>query len=271
MVAEVVYVYPTERQFVVDFSRFQERSRLVTLLDDPQQQYLKITDTKLGQPFLVSVAQILNQHALIHDQSGEDLHDHASSSFYWTLKLVDADRQIAWPTSSRYPIAHLSAGPLGKRPRFSGFGEPAAQIAKALIENGLTAHTQPFPQDVLREARDIVAAAEQDLPNQVARRTDLRNFRIFSVDPAGAGHQDDAVHVRYVSDRVVELGVHIADVAHYVKPGSKVDLEARRRFVGDGVVGMQLSRTTVTTVNGVCVHKYGPGVFSCNSVVSVSS
>ena len=64
---------------------------------------------------------------------------------------------------------------------------------------------------------------------EVAKRRDLRGHRIFSIDPTTAKDLDDALHVTRLPDGRVELGVHIADVSYYVKPGNALDLEASLR------------------------------------------
>ena len=64
---------------------------------------------------------------------------------------------------------------------------------------------------------------------EVANRRDLRGYRIFSIDPATAKDLDDALHVTQLPDGRIELGVHIADVSYYVKPGNALDLEASMR------------------------------------------
>ena len=68
-------------------------------------------------------------------------------------------------------------------------------------------------------------------PAQVAERRDLRGTHlVFSIDPKGCEDVDDAMSVRSLADgEVLELGVHIADVTHFVKEGSLTDLEARSR------------------------------------------
>ncbi len=58
---------------------------------------------------------------------------------------------------------------------------------------------------------------------QVAKRRDFRNECVFTIDPATARDLDDALHVKRLDHNVYEVGVHIADVAFFVKPGGKID------------------------------------------------
>ena len=60
-------------------------------------------------------------------------------------------------------------------------------------------------------------------------REDLRHLPICSVDPPGCQDIDDALHARLLGPDQVECGIHIADVTHFVKPNSELDLEAQQR------------------------------------------
>ena len=83
-----------------------------------------------------------------------------------------------------------------------------------------------FPAEVKREARAMarpIAAAEYE------RRLDLRQLATFTIDPDDARDYDDALSCEDRPDGTIVVGVHIADVSHYVQPGSCLDKEARRR------------------------------------------
>ena len=62
-----------------------------------------------------------------------------------------------------------------------------------------------------------------------AERTDLRGYDIASVDPPGCTDIDDALHCKKLEDGNYEVGVHIADVSHFIKPGTALDEEAASR------------------------------------------
>src|SRR5574344_1887400 len=83
-----------------------------------------------------------------------------------------------------------------------------------------------FPEQVEKEAEQIPLELPQD---EVAKRRDFRSVTAFTIDPADAKDFDDALSFRRLSNGNVEVGVHIADVSYYVKPGSPVDKEARER------------------------------------------
>ena len=63
----------------------------------------------------------------------------------------------------------------------------------------------------------------------VKRRTDLRHIAVASVDPPGCTDIDDALHCRELGNGNWEVGVHIADVSHFIRPGTAIDKEAAKR------------------------------------------
>ena len=83
-----------------------------------------------------------------------------------------------------------------------------------------------FPKSVLEAARTI---PEKIPPGEITRRLDLRNLPCFTIDPEDAKDFDDAVSIEPLEEGQYRLGVHIADVSHYVKENTTLDDEARKR------------------------------------------
>jgi len=109
-----------------------------------------------------------------------------------------------------------------------------------------------FPRDVLEQAEGIPESVDAQ---QITGRQDLRNQFIVTIDPDDARDFDDAINVEKLPNGGWQLGVHIADVAAYVEPGSALDREARRRgnsvYLPDRVIPMLPERLS----NGVCSLK----------------
>lgn len=96
-------------------------------------------------------------------------------------------------------------------------------MKEILLENGFTI---VFPENVLEESRSLpetIPAADLE------GRKDFREVLTFTIDPADAKDFDDAISLRKLKDDLYEIGVHIADVSHYVKPGTALDEEAYDR------------------------------------------
>lgn len=92
-----------------------------------------------------------------------------------------------------------------------------------LIENGFDI---VFPEDVIREAETLpTELSEEDLEN----REDFRGITTFTIDPETAKDFDDALSIRRLDNGDIEVGVHIADVTHFVEEGSAIDKEAYLR------------------------------------------
>ena len=106
-----------------------------------------------------------------------------------------------------------------------------------------------FPPDVLKEMEGL---PDEPRPEDIRGRLDLRGETIFTIDGADAKDFDDAISMRVMGEGFVELGVHIADVGHYVVPGTALDDEALARgtsvYLPDQVVPMLPEELS----NGLC-------------------
>ena len=107
-----------------------------------------------------------------------------------------------------------------------------------------------FPPEVLAEAHAYDNAVID--PAEAAHRMDLRSIPIFTIDSAETKDIDDAISLQKLEDGGYELGVHIADVSHYVRPGSALDNEAFERatsiYYADKVIPMLPTQLS----NGIC-------------------
>ncbi len=105
-----------------------------------------------------------------------------------------------------------------------------------------------FPKEVEEEAKKIKKPAKKDL----AGRKDFRDITTFTIDPADAKDFDDALSYRELSNGHVEVGVHIADVSYYVKPGSAIDREAYERGTSVYLVDRTIPMLPEKLCNEVC-------------------
>lgn len=134
-----------------------------------------------------------------------------------------------WPKSSKNPYGEV-VEVLGKP------GSNDTEMISILCNNGID---YKFPQEVLEEAELIGMALD---PTEVAKRRDFRDITTFTIDPADAKDFDDALSFKKLENGNIEIGVHIADVSYYVRPGSAMDKEALKRsnsvYLVDRVVPM---------------------------------
>ena len=129
-----------------------------------------------------------------------------------------------------------------------GSSDRASECAKAILYGRNV--RQEFPPEVLAEAHAYDDATID--PTEAARRMDLRSIPIFTIDSAETKDIDDAISLQKLEDGGYELGVHIADVSHYVRPGSALDEEAFERatsiYYADKVIPMLPTQLS----NGIC-------------------
>jgi len=109
-----------------------------------------------------------------------------------------------------------------------------------------------FPSDVLRETKGIPVAIN---PDEYRHRLDLRALTCFTIDPEDAKDFDDAISLTAGSDGTCELGVHIADVSHYVKENSALDREACRRGTSVYLVNEVIPMLPEKLSNDLCSLK----------------
>ena len=150
-------------------------------------------------------------------------------------------------------IVKITQWPIGRR---NAEGEIIEVIGndedtKTHIDAVLIRHKvrQYFTAEVIAQAKGI----EVEIPQkEIDRRKDLRHLTIITIDGEDAKDLDDAVYVEKLDDNQYKLGVHIADVTHYVKENSKIDKEALKRatsiYLADRVIPMLPKELS----NGVC-------------------
>jgi ribonuclease R len=105
-------------------------------------------------------------------------------------------------------------------------GEPGTsniEMQAILINNGFNI---AFPEQVIIESEALPDRISRE---EIAKRRDLREVTTFTIDPLTAKDFDDALSIQHLENGRVEIGIHIADVSHYVRPNSALDQEAQRR------------------------------------------
>ena len=124
--------------------------------------------------------------------------------------------------------------------------EPQAELLGVLEKYGLD---PKFPADVDREA---AALPDRVLPREHANRLDYRNQAVVTIDPDDAKDFDDALSLESLPGGEVRVGVHVADVSTYVRPGTALDREAQRRGNSTYLVGLVIPMLPHKLSNGLC-------------------
>ncbi len=125
-------------------------------------------------------------------------------------------------------------------------GDNTTEMHAILAEFGLP---YKYPAEV--EAAAAVMDAGITV-QEVAKRTDMRNVTTFTVDPRDAKDFDDALSLRKLENGLWEVGVHIADVTHYVRPGTIIETEAEQRATSVYLVDRTIPMLPEHLSNGIC-------------------
>lgn len=162
-----------------------------------------------------------------------------------TAKGTKAGDQVVveiteYPTGSS-PARGVIVKILGRR------GEPGVDTLSIMTQYQFP---ESFGAPVLRAARRAVQA--YDSARELSTREDLRKLTVVTIDPDDARDFDDAISVTKHDDGTTELGVHIADVAHFVREGSPLDREARERGNSVYLPGTVIPMLPEVLSNGVC-------------------
>ena len=148
-------------------------------------------------------------------------------------------RVVDWSNEHKNPIGEIIEI-LGKP------GDHNTEMHAIIAEYGFA---NKFPETVEKEAdkiRDVITNEE------IAKRKDFRKITTFTIDPEDAKDFDDALSIEEVGDGIYEIGVHIADVSHYVTKDSVLDAEAFERATSVYLVDRTIPMLPEKLSNGVC-------------------
>lgn len=146
---------------------------------------------------------------------------------------------LAWEPNLKNPVGEV-VDVLGEK------GDNTTEMHAILAEYGLP---YKYPKNV-EEAADLIDAGIT--PEEISRRIDMRNVTTLTIDPRDAKDFDDALSLRKLENGNWEVGVHIADVTHYVRPDSVIELEAKERATSVYLVDRTIPMLPEHLSNGIC-------------------
>jgi ribonuclease R len=131
----------------------------------------------------------------------------------------------------------------------------------------------PFPEEVLREAEQIAASGQTSIEKETEKgeRRDFRNITTFTIDPVRARDFDDALSLRELDNNQFEVGVHIADVSFYVRPGTKLDDEAQKRATSIYLIDRVIPMLPHALSDDLCSLKQGVDRLAFSAVFTMDS
>ena len=146
---------------------------------------------------------------------------------------------VEWPDKAKNPIGQV-IDILGRA------GDNTTEMHAILAEFGLP---YVYPAAVEKAAYKIPAEIPAE---EIAKREDFRGVTTFTIDPKDAKDFDDALSIRKLKEGLWEVGVHIADVTHYVKEGSIIDKEAEKRATSVYLVDRTIPMLPERLCNFIC-------------------
>jgi len=202
---------------------------VVEIIQRSQTRFVGTLDVQRHFAFLVMDSKILANDIFIPTENlkGGQSGDKA---------LVEV---VEWPKKAKNPIGKV-IDILGKT------GTNNAEMHAILAEFGLP---YKYPEHVEKEADKIPDVITKE---EIARREDFRKITTFTIDPKDAKDFDDALSLRKLENGLWEVGVHIADVTHYVRPGDIIDEEAENRATSVYLVDRTIPMLPERLSNGLC-------------------
>ena len=203
--------------------------QIVEIIERSRKQLVGIIHIEKGLAFFIPDSPHYRRDILIPGK----LLRKAKNGYKVVVKIID------WTPGSKNPIGEV-VNVLGKP------GSNEVEMQSILAENDFPLK---FPAEVEAEAQKIpttITAAE------IRKRKDFRNVTTFTIDPADAKDFDDALSYERLPNGLHRVGVHIADVSHYVRPGTLIDQEAYERGTSVYLVDRTIPMLPEALSNNLC-------------------
>lgn len=203
--------------------------QIVEIVERSQKQLVGIIKIDKGIAFFIPDSANYRRDVLIPGR----LLKKAKNGYKVVVKIVD------WTPGSKNPIGEVTEV-LGKP------GDNNVEMKSILAEND-------FPLSFSKEVEDEAAAIDTQIPaSEIKKRKDYRHITTFTIDPEDAKDFDDALSYELLDNGLHRVGVHIADVSYYVKPGSKIDKEAYERGTSVYLVDRTIPMLPEALCNNLC-------------------
>ena len=216
-------------QLLAKRKRADTEGTVVEILEHTQSRFVGVLEVQKHFAFLVMDNKYLSNDIFIpkEDLSG------ASNGDKVVVEIVE------WPEKANNPVGKV-IDILGKP------GQNDTEMHAILAQYDLP---YKYPEKVEKFAEQISDKIEE---KEIEKREDFRDVFTITIDPKDAKDFDDALSIRTISPSLWEVGVHIADVTHYVKPGDLVDKEAENRATSIYLVDRTIPMLPERLSNGLC-------------------
>lgn len=207
----------------------EPEGEVVEILQRSQDTFVGILEVSDNFAFLNVQSKVLNSDILIPKNKLKD----GKTGQKALVKIIE------WKHTMKSPVGEVID-------IFGDKGDNDAEMHAILAEYGLP---YKYPENVEAEAAKIDSGIT---PQEISKRLDMRDVTTFTIDPADAKDFDDALSIRKLENGLWEVGVHIADVTHYVRPGTIIDKEGRERATSVYLVDRTVPMLPEHLSNGIC-------------------
>lgn len=215
------------------FAPHGRRSRLegevVEIIEEGRREFVGIIERNSKYAFVIVDKRYIPYDIFVANDDAMD----AKNGQKVVVQIVE------WPKKAKNPI--------GKVVKVLGdVGNNETEMHAILEEFDLPYHFTKELEDEANALPDEIPAAE------IKSRRDFRDVTTFTIDPADAKDFDDALSIEFLEDETYRIGVHIADVTYYVRPGSKLEEEAQKRATSVYLVDRVVPMLPEKLSNNVC-------------------
>ncbi|OQO12002.1 hypothetical protein B0A48_02641 [Cryoendolithus antarcticus] len=166
-----------------------------------------------------------------------------------------------WPITSLHPFGTLVE-------QLGDAGELKVETDALLRDNNFG--PDDFSDAVIKNIGHDDWSVAKEGEASLAERRDFRHEKTFTIDPSGSKELDDAIHIKKLGDGLLEIGIHVADVAHFVKANSLVDREAKKRGTGVYLMNRSVNMLPAKLSNDICCLQPGEDRFTISVVFQVN-
>ena len=212
-----------------DINGKKREGEVIEILERANTKIIGVYEDNRNFGFVVPEDTRLNQDIFISKKD-------KNGAMHGDVVIVEVTR---WPDKRRSPEGIVKEV-LGKK------GEKGLDILTIIKKHGLP---EEFPPKVLAYAEGISEEIEE---KEIKRRKDIRNLRMVTIDGEDAKDLDDAVSIEKLDNGKYKLGVHIADVTHYVREKNPLDKEALKRGTSVYLIDRVIPMLPKKLSNGIC-------------------
>jgi ribonuclease R len=235
------------------------QAEIVSILERRKEQFVGTADEQKGKDFFFVIPDDKRMYKDIYVQNSKMLG--ANNRDKVLVRIID------WGDGAKAPIGEVIRV-IGKK------GDHNTEMLSIVLESGFDTE---FPEEVEQVATQVKKDYEDNelletLANpEKAGRRDYRDITTFTIDPADAKDFDDALSVKKNSDGTFEIGIHIADVSHFVVEGTTLDKEALKRGTSIYLVDRTIPMLPEILSNELCSLNPNEPKFAFSAIFTIDS